>query len=81
MIAKALETKQVVLKHLRRSFENAVKDIGRAELTGTVSQRRTPIVQRAARKLESAIGAEKRALSDAAKALSSLWKLSPNSER
>jgi hypothetical protein len=81
MIAKALETKQVVLKDLRRSFEDAVNDIHRAELTGRVSQRRTPIAHRVLCKSESAVGAEKRALSDAAKALSALWKLAPNSSR
>lgn len=81
MIAKALETKQFVLKDLRRCFENAVRDIGRAEMTGTVSQRRTPIAHRVLCKSESAVGAEKRALSDAAKALSALWKLAPNSGR
>jgi hypothetical protein len=81
MIAKALETKQVVLKNLRRCFENAVRDIDRAELTGTVSKRRTPIAHRVLCKSESAVGAEKRALSDAAKALSALWKLAPNSGR
>jgi hypothetical protein len=78
MITKALVTRH---KDLRRSFENAVSDIHRAELTGTVSQRRTPIAQRTASKSESATGAEKRAFSDAAKALSALWKLAPNSRR
>ena len=77
MIAKALETKQIVLKDLRRSFENAVSDMHNAELTGMVSPRRTPI----AHKSECGVGAEKRALSDAAKALSTLWKLAPNSSR
>lgn len=81
MIAKVLDTKQVVLKDLRRSFEDAVRDVRRAELTGRVSQRRTPIAQRPCCKSESATGAEKRALSDAAKALSALWKLAPNSGR
>ena len=81
MIAKALETKQIVLKDLRRSFENAVSDIHTAELTGTVSPRRTPIAHRVLCNTESALGAEKRALSDAAKALSALWKLAPNSSR
>jgi len=81
MIVKALDTKQVVLSDLRRSFENAVSDIHRAELTGRVSQRRTPIAQRPCCKSESANGAEKRALSDAAKALAALWKLAPNSGR
>ncbi|MGE5056937.1 MAG: hypothetical protein ACM3WP_22495 [Acidobacteriota bacterium] len=81
MIAKALETEQVVLKDLRRCFEDAVRDIHSAELKGTVSQRRTPIAHRVLCESESAIGAEKRALSDAARALSALWKLAPNSGR
>ena len=81
MIAKALETKQIVLKDLRRSFENAVSDMHNAELTGTVSPRRTPIAHRVLCKSECGVGAEKRALSDAAKALSTLWKLAPNSSR
>jgi len=46
-----------------------------------VSHRRTPIAQRPSWKSESATGAEKRAVSDAAKALSALWKLAPNSGR
>ena len=81
MIAKALETKQVVLKDLRRSFEDAVRDVHGAELTGRVSPRRTPIAQRPCFKSESATGAAKRALSDAAKALSALWKLASDSGR
>lgn len=81
MIVKALESKQVVLKDLRHCFEDAVRDIHSAELTGTASQRRTPIAHRFLCKSESAQGAEKRALSDAARALSALWKLAPNSGR
>jgi hypothetical protein len=81
MTAKALETKQVVLQGLRRSFEDAVRGVHRAERTGGVSQRRTPIAQRPCYKSESATGAEKGALSDAAKALSALWKLAPNPGR
>jgi hypothetical protein len=81
MIGKALEIKQVVPKDLRRSFENAVRDVGTAGVTGSVSHRRTPIAQRPSWKSESATGAEKRAVSDAAKALSALWKLAPNSGR
>ena len=79
MIAKALETKQFVLKHLQRSFENAVGDMHTAGVMGKVSQRRTPIGQRPLCNSESAVSAEKRALSDAAKALSALWKVAPNS--
>lgn len=52
MTAKALETKQVVLQGLRRSFEDAVRGVHRAERTGGVSQRRTPIAQRPCYKSE-----------------------------
>jgi len=68
-------------QRLQRSFENAVRDVGTAGVTGSVSHRRTPIAQRPSWKSESATGAEKRAVSDAAKALSALWKLAPNSGR
>jgi hypothetical protein len=73
---------QSLPRNLKRSFETAVRDIYEAGLTGKVSSYRTPIVQRArATAPESGISAEKRALSDAAKALALLWKVSPNSSR
>ena len=57
-------------KNLKRAFECAVHDIYEVGLTGKVSQYRTPIVQRAGRGLaERPVEAEKRALSDAARAL------------
>jgi hypothetical protein len=68
-----------VPKDLQRTFESAVRDIYQVSLTGQVSRQRTPIVQRVgvgAR--ESYISAEKRALSDAAKALAQLWRVSPS---
>ncbi len=66
-------------KNLKRSFEYAVRDIYQAGLTGKVSSYRTPIVQRAgANLMGSPVDAEKRALSDAAKALALLWKVSPS---
>jgi hypothetical protein len=69
-------------KNLKRSFEYAVRDIYQAGLTGKVSRYRTPIVQRAGTTLSgSSVDAEKRALSDAAKALAQLWKVAPNSSR
>ena len=63
-------------ENLKRSFENAVRDIYQAGLTGKISQYRTPIVQRAGVPSPSGLNAEKQALSDAAKALAQLWKVS-----
>lgn len=69
-------------KDLKRSFENAVRDIYEVGLTGKVSRYRTPIVQRASvAAAESYVNAEKRALSDAARALAQLWNVSPSSSR
>jgi hypothetical protein len=66
-------------KNLRRVFECAVRDIYQVGLTGKISQYRTPIVQRARASAEgSSVDAEKRALSDAARALAQLWKVSPS---
>jgi len=68
--------------NLKRTFENAVRDIYEAGLTGKASRYRTPIVQRArTTPLESGADAQKRALSDAAKALAQLWKVSHNPSR
>jgi hypothetical protein len=67
--------------NLKRAFENAVRDIYRAGLDGKASSRRTPIVQRATVRVESPANVEKRALTDAAKALAQLWKISPSSSR
>lgn len=68
--------------HLQRSFEHAVRDIHQAGLTGKVSRYRTPIAQRAGSGANtSGLLEEKRALSDAAKALAQLWKVSPNPSR
>ena len=68
-------------KNLKRAFECAVRDIYQAGRTGRASQYRTPIGQRAGIGLLGSHDAEKRALSDAAKALAQLWKVSPNSIR
>jgi len=66
-------------KHLKRAFECAVRDIYQVGLTGKVSEYRTPIVQRAGTGMTaSPIDAEKRALTDAARALAQLWKVSPS---
>jgi hypothetical protein len=66
-------------KNLQRSFETAVRDIYEVSLTGKVSRYRSPIANRPATSVpESFVSAEKRALSDAAKALAQLWKVSPS---
>jgi hypothetical protein len=66
--------------HLKHTFENAVRDIYQAGITEKTSNYRRPIVQRS-HVPESSANAQKRALSDAAKALAQLWKVGPNSSR
>jgi hypothetical protein len=69
-------------KNLKLAFETAVRDIYQVGLTGKISRYRTPIAQRSGVvPSESYVNAEKRALSDAAKALAQLWKVAPNSSR
>jgi len=65
---------------LKRSFESAVRDIYASGATGRVSPYRSPIVRRAA-KPASVLNEEKRAVSDAAKALAVLWKIAPKTSR
>lgn len=61
---------------LRRLFETAVCEIHQADLAPEKRlQYRTPIVSRARILGISKDGAEKRALSDAARALAQLWKV------
>ena len=68
--------------NLKSTFENAVRDIYQADLGGKAARSRTPIVQRAGTNAgESKAIAEKRALSDAAKALAQLWKITPTASR
>jgi hypothetical protein len=59
---------------LRQAFESAVCEIHRADLAAQ-AQYRAPIVPRARLLGLSQAGAEKRALSDAARALAQLWKI------
>ena len=59
---------------LRRAFETAVCEIHRADLAAK-AQYKAPIVSRARLLGLSQAGAEKQALSDAAKALAQLWKI------
>jgi len=67
-------------KSLQRTFEHAVRDIYEVSLTGKTSSYRTPISQRSAIS-GSPVNAEKRAVSDAARALAQLWKVSTNPGR
>ena len=81
MMSKNTEKSPAPADNLKRAFERAVNDIYQAGLTGKVSQYRTPIVQRAGTAMSASLDAKKRAVSDAAKALAQLWKVSPNSSR
>jgi hypothetical protein len=63
-------------ENLRRVFEAAVCEIHRADLAAKKQLRyQTPIVSRARILGLSQAGAEKRALTDAARALAQLWKV------
>ena len=82
MPSKSAERPFPPAKNLKRAFECAVRYIYQAGLTGQISRYRTPIVQRAGTSASgSPVDAKKRALSDAAKALAQLWKVSPTSSR
>ncbi len=82
MTSKSAEQTPPVAKNLQRAFERAVHDMYQASLTGKVSRYRSPIFQRAGKNaFVSRADAEKQALSDAAKALAQLWKVSPSSSR
>ncbi len=64
--------------NLKRTFENAVRDIYDAAVNRKSPQYRTPIVQRSRGPVESSANTQKKALTDAAKALAQLWKVSPS---
>jgi hypothetical protein len=82
MISRKIQHQVPPPQNLQRAFEHAVRDIYEVSLTGKVSSYRTPIVQRVGRPaLASPQNAEKQALSDAAKALAQLWKVSPTPSR
>jgi len=71
-----------VTMNLKRTFEDAVRDIYQAGLEGKTSHYRTPIAERAGRNASASKAiAEKRALSDAARALAELWKVTSTSSR
>jgi len=76
MASKVIAQVPPIDSNLRRAFENAVRDIYQAGLKGQASNYRTPIVQRASARLGSSENAQKKALSDAARALAQLWKVS-----
>jgi hypothetical protein len=78
MTSKPAHQPAAMPKNLKLAFENAVRDIYQAGLTGKISQYRSPIVQRAGVPSPTGLNAEKQALSDAAKALAELWKVSPS---
>ena len=65
--------------NLQSTFENAMRDIYQAGAKRPGY--RMPIVQRARVAAESSANTQKKALSDAAKALAQLWKVAPNSSR
>jgi hypothetical protein len=67
-------------QNLKRSFESAVRDIYQVAATGKASPCRTPIARRA-RAVESNVNEEKRALTDAARALAQLWNVAPHHGR
>jgi len=63
--------------NLQRAFESAVRDIYEAGLDEKTSRYRRPIVQRAGVGASGSSGnLEKRAVSDAARALAQLWNVS-----
>jgi hypothetical protein len=65
--------------NLQRTFEDAVRDI--YQTGAKAPSYRMPIVPRARVTAESSENTQKKALSDAAKALAQLWKVAPNSSR
>ena len=81
MASKIIGQVPPVDTNLRRAFENAVRDIYQAGLNNKTSNYRTPIVQRSSVRLGSSENDQKKALSDAARALAQLWKVSPSSSR
>jgi hypothetical protein len=81
MASKVVAQIAPVDTNLRRAFENAVRNIYQAGLNGKTSSYRTPIVQRASAFIGSSESAQKKALSDAARALAQLWKVSASSSR
>ena len=81
MASKIIGQVPPVNTNLRRDFEQAVRDIYQAGLNAKTSTYRMPIVQRSSAAPDNSEHAQKKALSDAAKALAQLWKVAPSSSR
>ena len=79
MASKVVGQVPAIDTNLRRAFESAVRDIYQAGLK--TANYRAPIVQRSSALLGSSENLQKKAVSDAAKALAQLWKVSPSSGR
>lgn len=79
MATKPVAQVAPISTNLQRTFENAVRDIYQAG--AKAPSYRMPIVPRARVAAESSENTQKKALSDAAKALAQLWKVAPNSSR
>jgi hypothetical protein len=80
MASKTVQPSPLAM-NLQRTFENAVRDVHQAGLTGEISRQRTPIAQRMLNAAASPDNARKQALSAAAKALAQLWKVVPGPSR
>jgi hypothetical protein len=74
--AYRIEERRLSAEDLRRAFDSALCEIHQADLAAKKKlQRRIPIVERAKRFGISQADAEKRALSEAVRALAELWKV------
>lgn len=79
MASKPVAQIASISTNLQRTFENAVRNIYQAEAKGP--SYRMPIVQRRRVAADAPANAQKKALSDAAKALAQLWKVAPDAGR
>lgn len=79
MATKPVAQEAPISSNLQRTFENAVRDI--YQTGAKAPSYRRPIVARPRVAAESSDNTQKKALSDAAKALAQLWKVAPNSSR
>jgi hypothetical protein len=68
-------------KNLQQVFESAVCEIHQVEASAQRVRYKTPIVQRVSAAPVSRADVERRAVSDAARALSQLWKVSATHAR
>lgn len=79
MASKPLTHVASISTNLQRTFENAVRDMYQGGVRGP--SYRLPIVQRGRVAAETPANAQKKALSDAAKALAQLWKVAHDTGR